>query len=864
MTAAQPSDDRRPPAWGGPLTENDCATLDASWITRDIADEAMLRRVGAQEGREVIGQNGNRDCAGILFPYYWPGESHPSTYRLRRDHPEVVQGKKGEPKLDRKYLGPPGGSNRLYIPPGITLDRLVNVRIPIAIVEGEKKALALHRLATYDIDEPRFTPVAIAGVWNWRGRVGKTDGPNGERLDVKGPIADLSRIEWNGRKVFVIFDANVHTNDSVKWARNGIVRELATRKAEVRVVNLPEDCGVNGIDDLLVAWGPDRVLELFDRSVSGARLQVVLSPQFQSRPEGMFRVTTKGEQLSQVQLTNYQASIVTNIRLDDGIETRRELEIEAELMSRRLRFTIPASEFARMEWPIERLGSAAITYPNQRDYARTAIQSFSTTAEEKCTYSHTGWRFVDGRWLFLHAGGAICGTGAMPELNVRLLGPMSRYELRLSDPNTLASAVRASLRLVELGPPSTSFPLLAATCRAVFGDADFALHLSGETGAFKSEVAALHQQHFGSSMNRLHLPGAWSSTPNALEALAFHAKDALFVIDDFAPQGNGADVARYHSAADRVFRAAGNQAGRGRLDSTAKLREPKPPRALILSTGEDIPRGQSVRARLFILELSKGAIKAGDLSECQTDAQQGLYVESMGGFVRWLAGDYEVARAKFHRKVSEYRASISCHSSHARVPEIAANLQAAFDLYLEFSVASGALEATERNRLASRCWEALRVAAAAQAKHQAATEPAARFVSILRSVMTSGHAHVAARDGSEPDRGPGSCGWRRDGTGRWAPLGGCIGWVEGDNLYLEPAAAFRAVQLFGRDTGEALAIGEPTLRRRLRDKELLASVDHARETLTVRRNIGGSSKNVLHFLRSTILPEVSDGDEDAE
>jgi hypothetical protein len=52
---------------------------------------------------------------------------------------------------------------------------------------------------------------------------------------------------------------------------------------------------------------------------------------------------------------------------------------------------------------------------------------------------------------------------------------------------------------------------------------------------------------------------------------------------------------------DRVFRAAGNHAGRSHLDSTAKLREPKPPRALILSTGEDIPRGQSIRSRLLIL-----------------------------------------------------------------------------------------------------------------------------------------------------------------------------------------------------------------------------------------------------------------------
>jgi hypothetical protein len=38
----------------------------------------------------------------------------------------------------------------------------------------------------------------------------------------------------------------------------------------------------------------------------------------------------------------------------------------------------------------------------------------------------------------------------------------------------------------------------------------------------------------------------------------------LLVIDDFAPQGSPQDIAQYHAATDRVFRAAGKQAGRVR------------------------------------------------------------------------------------------------------------------------------------------------------------------------------------------------------------------------------------------------------------------------------------------------------------
>lgn len=70
MSTPAPNQDRRPPPWGGPLNENDYATLAVSWITRELADAAMLRRVDAIEGREVIGQNANRDCAGILIPYF--------------------------------------------------------------------------------------------------------------------------------------------------------------------------------------------------------------------------------------------------------------------------------------------------------------------------------------------------------------------------------------------------------------------------------------------------------------------------------------------------------------------------------------------------------------------------------------------------------------------------------------------------------------------------------------------------------------------------------------------------------------------------------------------------------------------------
>lgn len=848
------------PPIGEQLTEEDYKALNLSWINREIADVAMLRRVDDYAASDALGRCGKAGFAGILIPYYWPDSPSMVGYRIRRDSPDWRFGKDGKPKQHGKYMGPPNSGNRLYIPAGVLTEWLQDIASSIVIVEGEKKALALWRLANHDAGAPRFIPIAIPGVWSWRGRIAKSHGPDGKPIEINGPINDLGKVSWHGRKVVIIFDTNVQTLTGVSSARKALARELTIRGAEVDFIDLPVDCRVNGIDDLLAGWGPERVLDLFKNPTPSARLEVKQPPGFEARPNGMFRLTTNGERISEVQLTTFSAEIISTTLLDDGVETKSQFEIAAQLMGRKSHFTIPASDFANMNWPIEKLGPPAIIYPNQREYARTAIQWASQGAVEKRTYTHTGWRDMDGCWQYLNAGGAIGSNGLVPGVAVRLNGALKCYELRLaSDIDVLRIAIKASLKLTGLAPAPISFPLLAATYRSVFGEADFALHVSGRTGTFKSELAALCQQHFGSAMHRLNLPGAWSATANALEMLAFHAKDALLVIDDFAPSGSSAELARHHATADRLFRATGNLAGRSRLDSTATLREPKPPRALILSTGEEIPRGHSIRARMIILEPGVGSVDSNHLQECQEDAKSGKYAESMGGFVMWFARNKDLRQADFTEKVLACRQQARGAGGHARTPDIIVNLQSGFEMFLEFSHEMGAIDREMKNSLASRCWEALRESARSQAKYLSAAEPTVQYMSLLSSVLSSGRAHLEARSGGVPERSPESCGWRKDSSERMAPMGEAIGWVENDDVYLEPASAFRVVQLAGRDIGEQIAVSESTLRKRLHENKLLASVEQARDTLTVRKRIGGCYRRVLHFHRNTILPEVPEG-----
>lgn len=573
---------------------------------------------------------------------------------------------------------------------------------------------------------------------------------------------------------------------------------------------------------------------------------------------GRIKVAKDGTE-TMIPITNFTARITANIGEDDGVEVKRFFGIEAQLAYKPYKLIVPASKFGGMEWALEELGPTAIVYPNQKEWARAAIQSFSNRVIERRIYTHTGWRKVGSEMVYLHGGGAIGANGAVPDVDVRLSGALAHYSLLLPENrDELIEAVRASLRVLEVAPDHITCSALAAVYRACLKSCDFAVWLGGPTGVFKSELAALLQQHYGSAMNSRRLPGNFASTANALEMLAFSAKDSLLIIDDFAPHGGVQDINRYHAAADRILRAAGNNQGRGRLSSDARLREAKPPRGLILATGEDVPRGQSIRGRTLIIEVAPGDVSTTVLTECQAAAAEGMYARALGGFVKWIAGQYEKVQAAFKARVLELRSRAT--KVHSRTPGIVADLQAGFELLLEFAADIEAITPEEKTALQERCWTALNQVARSQRVQQDASEPTRRFLELLRAAILSGQAHLASLKGEAPGS-DGQWGWYLVGSGdheRLVSRGKCIGWLDGPDLYLEPTASYSVAQELGRTTGEPLVVGQTTLKKRLKEKGLLASTDTARETLTIRRRVCGESVPVIH-LHVTALSAPHEG-----
>lgn len=572
-------------------------------------------------------------------------------------------------------------------------------------------------------------------------------------------------------------------------------------------------------------------------------------------------------------LCNFTARIVEEVLTDDGEAQELTFAVEGRLSTGQAlpRIEIPAGAFKGMAWVTGHWGvQANINAGNSNcDHLRAAIQERSMGASRRTIYAHTGWRQIDGEWRYLHAGGAMGADGNRDDIEVNP-GPGNMGLYLLPDPPegaALTEAVRASLELLTLAPQKPGFCalLLATVYRAPLGAVaiiDHATWIAGYTGAGKSEAAALALAHFGQGFAARAFPAAWVDSPGVLEVKAHAAKDAVFVIDDFKPQGSKSDVDALHGKADRIIRGVGNQAGRGRLQANMKQRATYHPRCFVLATGEDIARGQSLRARMTVAGITRNPHKPADgdidfdrLSDLQRHAGEGTLARAMAGYVRWLAPQIDRLKATLPDEIRDIRnkAKQRGMGGHSRGPSDYASLGAGIKTLARFAVDCGALKEDEAKGFIERCGRALWDLLEEQIEHQASQDDVSRFLSLLASALSSGRCHIFDLKGSE--RGCSTTesghtapmlGWLLDGHGHFQPKGPRIGWIEGDVIYLDGDAAYSAVSDYASNQGGTIEVTQRTIFQRIYERGFLARTETlaGKLRLNVRKSIQGAVTRV--------------------
>ncbi len=506
-------------------------------------------------------------------------------------------------------------------------------------------------------------------------------------------------------------------------------------------------------------------------------------------------------------LCNFTAEIAEDVARDDGETVTRLFTITGCLADGTLlqAVRVESDRFDKMTWVSAFWGARAVIRAGAlvKDQLREAIQLRSTGATTRYVYTHTGWRLIGNRRAYLTAAGAVGIEGVTVELDREL----DRYHLPLK-PENPAGAMRASLRFLEVGPDTVTVPLWSAVYLAPLSEIvypAFVLWLYGVSGALKSTLAALALSHYGQFSDKdLFL---WNSTRNYLEKLCFLAKDALLVIDDFAPQSDPYRAREMEQIAAHIVRAVGNQAGRGRLTGDLSIRTTYRPRGMVVSTGEQVPDGLSETARTFTVEMRRGEIDLERLTAAQAEAAR--YPHALAGYILWLADNWDYLVRTLPGRRREIRTEIlkTYSDHHLRVSENLATLYLALDLALTYATEIGVLTASGAEEWRERGWAALRTGAEAQAQRIERERPTLLFLEVLSGLVAQGKAKLYPRSG---DR-------------EFIPEPGTelLGWYDDDYIYLLPKPAYHAVARFLREEGRHFPVKERTLWKHLLEEGYL-------------------------------------------
>lgn len=548
---------------------------------------------------------------------------------------------------------------------------------------------------------------------------------------------------------------------------------------------------------------------------------------------GVFHIRTRAscEEVA-TELLNCQMKITRRIAVDpgDGSDTESGLttthvDVRAKWRGEVIELRrVPWDEFRRCEyllrlpWPL-----AWNDTPSGRSKLMNAIVTTSGPVPVTPAYATLGWRQIGGVWTYVHAAGGITAAGAVPGIEVDVSPRLRNFTLPAppSGPDELRAALRGVLEVLDALPARISAPTMGAALRAVLGETRASVFVVGHTGSRKSGLAALAQQAFMPSARHNRLPvgaGEAASTATGMEELLWQAGDALVVADDLAPD-RGAE--RSAMRANELLRAVGNGSPKLRGARAGGLREDRPPRGLLMLTGEDGASKPSAESRTVYVPLEPGDVRL-DVIRDQLSPRSLIKARNAtcAALVQYVASRMPIAEWVDDQRDAFTLALLAARGIDpdadpsgltSRRAEAVADLALGWRALLDAAIAGGALDVGAADEVWSRVWAGLAECLAVQDEVADRRSLVDRAADLLRSAVLAGRAHLASHEGSAPsgDRLR-ACGWTKSegAFGDVRPGGDVVGWLsrDGRSVWLNPGSAFAAMERQGKSESDPLGV----------------------------------------------------------
>jgi hypothetical protein len=364
-------------------------------------------------------------------------------------------------------------------------------------------------------------------------------------------------------------------------------------------------------------------------------------------------------------------------------------------------------------------------------------------------------------------------------------------------------------------------------------DERYALFIKGRTGSLKTSYAQMLMAIYGPDFLRdsLLIKFGQGATANAMMALATHAHDLPFLLDNYKPSTGG--------GARELINLIHNILEGGekdRLSRASTLRETKPVSCWPILTGEDVPDTDPASlARMLILPFSW---RAGEPNRALADAQeQAEHLCAVGqAWLTWLESDDGQIRAqeeatKFLDTRADWAKTLHTQHKHmVNILRVATNLathQLTWQVLCAHPSIGPILDAFTDDHQ-----QGLHALATEMGSYTAEALEAHRFLSGLRELLTSQRLKLLPwpQTPGEKDQPERILGWEKDDG----------------SVYLLPDTARQAVeQVLGRESFGYVT--DRTIHSQLDSQHALASKDAGR--LTVNRKLGGKSIRLLHLTK---------------
>ena len=560
-------------------------------------------------------------------------------------------------------------------------------------------------------------------------------------------------------------------------------------------------------------------------------------------------------------LSTFVALPTKIITRDDGVTLEKHFEIKGWTSSGHPlpTITVKADDFAGMGWVIRSWDFAANVMPGNtvRDQLRFAmVEVGNMSAERQTVYTHTGWRRIDGKWVYLHPGGAIGAEGVSVELETAL----RRYSFAstLEDDAVTTMAVAHGFR--DCMAAHVSVPLLGVAFLAPLREflaqggntPRFAVWIKGQSGVRKSTATSLVLSFFGDYRYSDPLPSSFHDTANSIRRKAFVLKDSLLVVDDYHPETSLQERRKMESLVQSLSRAYGNGDNRGRMTADRKLEEATPPRGLAIMSGEQTPDvGPSGVARYYVINVERGDIDITPQLEVMQDmAQRGYLRKAMREYIAWLGGRADSLIGELPEIYTRLRSRAlqDGKGAHGRAAEAVAHVMLGYEMMVRYMVDIGAMSQAQADAECRDAWELIMRNSRAQAEEAKEDNPVTMFVSAVRQLLASKQATVV--DISTP--------------GNLSAPPSTIGYCDSQYYYLMPDVVFARVCKLYAEQNVVYPLGKRALYKLLRDDGVLESDAADKSTRTKR--IGDSVMRLLWIRRVRMdgVTRVSSAASDAE